>query len=62
MIQPTNDKINDAFGGVKVGNIEKIDPKFGCALCELILLYPHQLFCCGTRLCEWCSKNGLSDR
>ncbi len=58
-------KINnkkDLFGGIKAGNLDKIDTKFICGLCTLVLFLPWQLLCCGVLLCGWCLKRGLSNR
>jgi hypothetical protein len=53
---------NKLFGGIKVRNDNEISRNLFCELCKLLLLNPTQLLCCGTRLCRWCSKKGLSNR
>ncbi len=52
----------DLFGGLKIRNNNEINITLFCELCRLLQLHPIQLLCCGTRLCRWCSKKGLSDR
>ena len=57
-----SEEINKLFGGIKVRNYKEINNTLFCELCKLLLLYPIQLSCCGTRLCRWCSKKGLPNR
>ena len=52
----------DLFGGLRVSNLIDINPKFTCTICKYLLLYPHQLLCCGAVLCRWCLNKGLSNR
>lgn len=45
---------SNAYGGIRVSNIIKIDAKFLCPVCSIVLYKPHQLDCCGTLVCEGC--------
>ncbi len=51
-----------SFGGLQIRNKDEISITLFCELCKLLLLNPTQLLCCGTRLCHWCSKQGVPDR
>ncbi|CAF1030451.1 unnamed protein product [Adineta ricciae] len=55
------DKNNVSLGGIEVRNYQQIESTQVCQICQLVLLHPCQLLCCGVRLCRWCSKKGLSN-
>lgn len=40
--------------GFSVFDIEKIDPRFKCLFCELVIKEPIQLVECGHRVCRGC--------
>ena len=50
-----------SLGGLPVANQDQINKALLCDLCHFLLLNPIQLFCCGTRLCQWCAQSGLSN-
>ncbi len=49
------------FGGLQIRNKDEISITLFCEICKLLLLNPTQLLCCGARLCQWCSKKGLTN-
>ncbi|CAM4761842.1 unnamed protein product [Rotaria magnacalcarata] len=49
------------LGGLRIRNQKTIDINLLCELCNLLLLDPIQLLCCGTRLCRWCSIRGVPE-
>ncbi len=51
----------DLFGGLKIRNNNNINTTLFCELCQLLLLNPVQLLCCGLRSCRWCSEKALSN-
>ena len=54
------DRWERCLGGLTVDVMDRIDSKYRCAVCKLILLYPHQLACCRTLLAVGASRQSYS--